>query len=83
MTLREAAPMEESRARMLNPLQLAYIGDGANYTANGDATLYAVWGKNSTVTYNANGGSGAPEAQTKTYGEDLKLSSTVPTTGIT
>ena len=28
MTLRESAPMEESRARMLNPLQLAYIGDG-------------------------------------------------------
>ena len=27
MTLREDAPMEESRARMLNPLQLAYIGD--------------------------------------------------------
>ncbi len=27
MTLREAAPMEEARARMLNPLQLAYIGD--------------------------------------------------------
>ena len=28
MTLRESAPMEVSRARMLNPLQLAYIGDG-------------------------------------------------------
>ena len=28
MTLRESAPMEEARARMLNPLQLAYIGDG-------------------------------------------------------
>ena len=28
MTLRESAPMEETRARMLNPLQLAYIGDG-------------------------------------------------------
>ena len=27
MTLRESAPMEETRARMLNPLQLAYIGD--------------------------------------------------------
>ena len=27
MTLREEAPMEEARARMLNPLQLAYIGD--------------------------------------------------------
>ena len=28
LTLREEAPMEAARARMLNPLQLAYIGDG-------------------------------------------------------
>ena len=28
LTLRESAPMEEARARMLNPLQLAYVGDG-------------------------------------------------------
>lgn len=27
MTLRESAPMDELEARMLNPLQLAYIGD--------------------------------------------------------
>ncbi len=27
MTLRESAPMDNQRARMLNPLQLAYIGD--------------------------------------------------------
>ena len=32
-----------------------------------------------TVSYNANGGSGAPASQTKTYGVDLTLSSTVPT----
>ena len=32
-----------------------------------------------TVTYDANGGSGAPSAQTKTYGTDLILSSTKPT----
>lgn len=32
-----------------------------------------------TVSYNANGGSGAPSAQTKWYGENLILSSTVPT----
>ena len=32
-----------------------------------------------TVSYNANGGSGAPSAQTKWYGEDLTLSATVPT----
>ena len=32
-----------------------------------------------TVSYNANGGSGAPAAQTKTYGVNLTLSSTKPT----
>lgn len=53
---------------------------GANYTANAAATLYAVWKANTyTVTYNANGGSGAPGNQTKTYGVALTLSSTKPT----
>lgn len=32
-----------------------------------------------TVSYNANGGSGAPSSQTKTYGTNLTLSSTIPT----
>ena len=32
-----------------------------------------------TVSYNANGGSGAPSAQTKWYGTTLKLSTTKPT----
>ena len=32
-----------------------------------------------TVTYNANGGSGAPSAQSKNYNASLTLSSTVPT----
>lgn len=32
-----------------------------------------------TVSYNANGGSGAPSSQTKTYGTNLTLSSTKPT----
>lgn len=32
-----------------------------------------------TVSYNANGGSGAPGSQTKIYGTNLTLSSTVPT----
>lgn len=53
---------------------------GANYTANAAVTLYAVWKANTyTVTYDANGGSGAPSAQTKTYGKTLTLSSAVPT----
>ena len=53
---------------------------GANYTANSAATLYAVWKANTyTVSYNANGGTGAPANQTKTYGVTLTLSSTKPT----
>ena len=53
---------------------------GGKYTANSAATLYAVWKANTyTVSYNANGGTGAPSSQTKTYGVTLKLSSTVPT----
>lgn len=32
-----------------------------------------------SVTYNANGGSGAPKSQTKTSGKNLQLSSNVPT----
>lgn len=51
----------------------------ANYTANASVTLYAVWKAITyTVSYNANGGSGAPSSQTKTYGKTLTLSSTIP-----
>ncbi len=53
---------------------------GANYTANASITLYAIWKANTyTVTYDANGGSGAPGKQTKTYGVTLVLTSSIPT----
>lgn len=53
---------------------------GGSYTSNAGVTLYAVWKANTyTVSYNANGGTGAPASQTKTYGETLTLSSTKPT----
>lgn len=53
---------------------------GSNYTANAAVTFYAVWQINTwTVAYNTNGGIGAPSAQTKTYGQTLKLSTTKPT----
>lgn len=53
---------------------------GASYTANSAVTLYAVWKANTyTVTFNANGGTGGPSSQTKTYGKTLTLSSTKPT----
>lgn len=52
---------------------------GMVYKNDAAATLYAVWKANTyTVKYNANGGSGAPGNQTKTYGQTLKLSTTVP-----
>lgn len=43
-------------------------------------TLYAQWSaKTYTITYDANGGTGAPDAQTKTHGVNLVLSTTEPT----
>lgn len=60
---------------------------GGSYTSNSAATLYAQWTANTyKITYNANGGSGAPAAQTYTYASSgtVNLSSTVPTkTGYT
>lgn len=53
---------------------------GASYTANASVTLYAIWKANTyTVKYNANGGSGAPANQTKTYGVTLTLATAKPT----
>lgn len=53
---------------------------GAAYTANASVTLYAIWKANTyTVSYNANGGTGAPSSQTKTHGTTLTLSSVKPT----
>ena len=53
---------------------------GATYSSNAALTLYAIWSPHTyTVTYNANGGTGAPSNQTKTYGVNLTLSSTKPT----
>ena len=53
---------------------------GGTYSADSAVTLYAVWQANTyTITYNANGGSGAPASQTKTHAVTLYLSSTKPT----
>ena len=53
---------------------------GAQYGVDSDLKLYAVWGGNSyTVSYNANGGTGAPAAQEKNPGVGLTLSTTIPT----
>ena len=52
---------------------------GATYSGNAALSLFAKWAAHTyTVSYNANGGSGAPGNQTKTYGQTLKLSTTIP-----
>lgn len=62
-----------------------HYNPGDSFTQNNNSTLTAQWKKITySVTYNANGGSGAPSNQTKTYGTNLTLSSTKPTrTGYT
>lgn len=51
----------------------------ATMPASGLTVTFSTAWNTYTVSYNANGGSGAPSAQTKTYGQTLTLSSTVPT----
>lgn len=58
----------------------AGYASGGSITISANTTLYAVWAlKTYTVSYDANGGTGAPSSQTKTYGKTLTLSSTEPT----
>lgn len=53
---------------------------GDTFGSDTDTTIYAIWKADTyTVSYNANGGTGAPGNQTKTYGVNLTLSSTKPT----
>lgn len=53
---------------------------GGSYTSDANVTLYAQWQLNTyTITYDANGGDGAPSPQTKTHGTPIKLSTTTPT----
>ena len=50
------------------------------YEGFGDIVLYAVWKANTyTVTYDANGGTNAPETQNKEHGTTLALLEQVPT----
>ena len=61
-------------------------GTGTAYSAGGtivlnsNVTLYAQWKSDSyTLTYDSNGGTGAPSAQTVTKGGTIVIPSTVPT----
>ena len=53
---------------------------GGSYTANEGVTLYAVWEINTyTASFDANGGTDAPNSQKKTHGQNLILTVAIPT----
>lgn len=82
LTLSSAKPTRTGYtfANWLSTAQNKTYAAGAYYGYDADTTMRAQWTANTyTVTYNANGGSGAPANQTKTYGVNLTLSSTKPT----
>lgn len=57
----------------------ASYSPGATYSTNANLKLYAVWKAYTyTISYDANGGAGAPGDQIKTYGVTLTLSSIMP-----
>jgi uncharacterized repeat protein (TIGR02543 family) len=58
----------------------AYPVGSALMVPNGGMTLYAVWvASQFTLTYNANGGTGAPAVENRLSGATANLSATVPT----
>lgn len=56
-----------------------WSGSYTNVTSN--RTITAQWATDTyTITYNANGGAGAPSSQTKTHGQTLVITNSTPTT---
>ena len=54
---------------------------GGSYTANASTTLYAIWRKTITLSYDANNGTGAPSAQSATvYNSTTSYTFTIPST---
>ena len=65
------------------PDQLSFMFDRTwtdGITGSANIILYALWNPNTyTIKYDGNGGTGVPVNQTKTHGEVITLSTTIPT----
>ncbi len=87
LTLASDVPTREGYAFVgwakSNTATIADYVSGDTYAENGNATLYAVWSlitANHTLTYNANGGTGAPASETKTFSVEAPTLFTVSDT---
>lgn len=60
-------------------LKVTAVNTKYSNKSNACTKTFTVNSINYTISYNANGGSGAPANQTKTYGQTLTLSTTAPT----
>jgi len=87
VTITDAEPVREgyifkgwnnSREEADNSAANSDFDPGREYTSAEDITLFAVWAKIYTVTYNANGGSSAPETQTKAGSEEIRITEDEP-----
>ncbi len=73
--------IKDSNSNVLKTIAAADLAT-ATYTLESAVTIVPTWEQDKTtytVTYDANGGTGAPDDETKNEGENLTLSSTVPT----
>ena len=71
---------DDTATNTVNKVTTTRLNGGTQISSNVTKTLYVKWVPDTyTISYNANGGTGAPASQTKTYGVSLTLSSTKPT----
>lgn len=72
-----SVPKQTSAKYYQLTVKLTYTGIGVGLESGTSLTINAL--QSYTITYNANGGTGAPASQTKYYGTDIYLSTTKPT----
>ena len=80
----DGGTFQKTNTFTVSGIQVFTIGYKAIDAAGNETVVYKKETNGYTITYDANGGTGAPASQTKMIGENLTLSSTVPTkTGYT
>lgn len=72
-------PINRTKSSQTITITASVVGSPWGQTLSKSHTITVPTKPSYTITYDANGGSGAPASQTKWYGETLTISSTKPT----